>query len=375
MQEEHWGKDKLKIIPDFLSKKSFKRVFLVTGRKSYTNSSAKDIIDALLEKTCCIRFSDFSENPKDVDVLKGVEFFKRNKCDLIIAIGGGSVMDMAKLIKAFQNTKGSLSENIIHNTITANNIPLITIPTTAGSGSESTHFAVAYVNNQKYSVADNSLLPNKTFLVPELTYSTSAYLTAVTGLDAFSQAIESWWSINSSATSISYSKKACSIIWTHLFEAINGNLQAKDNILEAAHLSGKAINITKTTAPHALSYGFTTFCALPHGHAVALFLPNFIKLHQTGSSENCIDKRGITWLNNIMKDISATLNVQFAQLPSEIARFISKCGININFKELNISHSQYKMAIGAFSPERLKNNPVKIENRYIEDLFNSEFNN
>ena len=120
-----------------------KTVMLVTGKASYAASGAKSIVDAALQDDNVVQFSDFDVNPKIEDAERGVAIAKEAGVDLIVGVGGGSVMDMAKLIKAFYTapekskelTKGELA-------MTDPGIPMVLVPTTAGSGSEATHFAV-----------------------------------------------------------------------------------------------------------------------------------------------------------------------------------------------------------------------------------------
>jgi len=375
MQVIYWGKEKTNAIHEQFNKNSIKKILLVTGKNSYNNSTASNFINELFKDYDYIRFYDFDKNPKEDDLLKGIDFYNSNNCDAIVAIGGGSVIDMAKLIKAFCCSEENTHDLILNNAVTPNNIPLCAIPTTSGSGSESTHFAVAYVDNKKFSVSNNSLLPDIVFLVPELTYSMSSYLTAITGLDAFSQAIESWWSINSTKESIKYSKQAVKKIWDNLENAVHfEDHNASSEMLHAANIAGKAINIAKTTAPHALSYGFTVHCNLPHGNAVSLFLPYFIHLHMNVNESNSNDKRGVDWIKNTISEISATLEIKKEELAQKIAVFINKCNVSINFKELGISKSLFNKAIADINLERLNNNPVKIDLNALDEIYNSNLN-
>lgn len=370
------GKESLNQIPIQLKAKGVERVLLVTGKNSYIKSSANILLQPSLANFSTTRFFDFEENPKLEDVIKGIKIFQNNNCQAILAVGGGSVIDMAKLIKAYNDVDDNISSKIIKNEVGNCTIDLIVVPTTAGSGSEATHFAVVYINDKKYSVANKEILPSSVFLLPELTLTTSSYLTAVTGLDAFSQAIESWWSVNSTKESINYSKLAIELIWNNLpLAVVENDIEAKKKMLKGAHLAGKAINITKTTAPHALSYGFTTHCGLPHGHAVAIFLPAFIDMHIEVNDHNCNDKRGKDWIIQVMNDLAYLLNADTRNLPQEVVSFINRCKITINFTSLKISETLYVEAINSFSLERLNNNPIKIELSSLYKLYNSKLNN
>ena len=149
-------------IINWLKVKKSKKIFLVTGRNSFIVSGSKNYLTPLLDKYDFVRFNDFEDNPQLKDVYRGIELFKSGGCDCCIAVGGGSVIDMAKLVSSLVNEDvikipEKIRSNIINN---SREIPLCVIPTTAGSGSESTHFAVVYIDHQKYSLAHPSILPD-----------------------------------------------------------------------------------------------------------------------------------------------------------------------------------------------------------------------
>lgn len=375
IQDVKIGSNSVSYFKNFLSDNLPKSIFLVTGKDSFFNSGAHNKLEPILRPYKYCHFHDFEENPKVEDVERGIELFETNKCDLIVAVGGGSVIDMAKLVNIFHSEKGDISPYILTAETKDAVVPLVVFPTTSGTGSEATHFAVVYVRRKKYSVANNLLLPDLVIIDSSFTFSTSPYLTAVTGLDAFSQAIESFWSVNSTEESRSYSLEAAKIIWENLPSAVNeNNIEAKQLMSMASHLAGKAINIAKTTAPHALSYGFTTNLKIAHGHAVSLFLPFFMDYHTKVSEENCNDVRGMNWIKETMLKISKVLDVETEQLASETLRFINSCNISIDYGELNISGQLFEKSIGDVNEERLKNNPVNVDQRILKDLYKSKFN-
>ena len=241
-------------------------------------------------------FSNFNPNPKYEEVLEGIEILKKYNCEIIIAIGGGSAIDVAKTIKAFSNLDSK--KNYLEQKIMDNNITLVAIPTTAGTGSESTHFAVIYYKNKKYSVADNSLLPNYVLLEPKFLETLPLYQKKSTMLDALCQGIESYWSVNSNDESKEYAKKAIKLILENYKKYINGDKSVYKKILKAANYSGKAINISKTTAPHAMSYKITSLYHISHGHAVAVCLPHVWE-YMINNLELTIDNRGKDYLEDI----------------------------------------------------------------------------
>ena len=335
-----------------------KNIFLVRGKKSFNVCGAKAAIEKIAKKYSFTEYFDFSNNPKFEEAELGYEKLKKSNSDLLIAIGGGSVIDMAKLIKNFQIRADN-----------AENLPFIAIPTTAGTGSEATCFAVVYKNGIKDSTENEKLLPDYVIIDSNLMQGQSEYQMAVSGIDAFSQAIESMWSVNSNPESLIYSEKAIHLIWFNLQKAIKGNKDALIAVAMGAHLAGKAINITKTTAPHALSYGFTSIFGLPHGHAVALFLTYFFYLHKRVDIDNCADERGIQYVIQTIKRISEIINVSFDDIELEIMKFIKCLGLIVNFEDLNITIDDYLLSISKLNYDRLKNNPVKVSQNNLTEIF------
>lgn len=367
-----FGNGSVSFLKKILSDKAPKKIFLVTGKNSFIHSGARDRIEPILNNYCYFRFFDFESNPKVEDVERGVYLFNQNKCDLIIAVGGGSVIDMAKLINIFHSEKGDLSPYIISNITKGGIVPFVALPTTSGTGSESTHFAVAYIDKKKYSVSSNKLLPETVLINPSFTFSASKYLTAVTGIDAFAQAIESYWSVNSNDESKEYSKKAIKILWDNLPLAVNKNdKKAKEKISWASHLAGKAINIAKTTAPHAVSYPFTTYFNIPHGHAVALTLSYFMEYNYNVNQNDCNDSRGSEYVKNSIEEILNFIDATSIEKGvAKINEFLNEVGINKKISNLKITKEEIKFKVlRNINLERLNNNPRKVNFNHLYNYF------
>ena len=242
-------------------------------------------------------------------------------------------------------------------------IPLVAIPTTAGSGSEATHFAVIYDDdNQKHSVANQGLLPTLTILNYSLSYKLRPYLKAVCGLDAFAQAIESYWSVQATEESRKYSLQALDLIYNNLRKSVHdSDLEAHKKMVEGSNLAGKAINIAKTTACHALSYYFTSKFGLAHGHAVSLTLGRVYEFnYQKAHSLKDLKALGI------FEDLNEILS--FDSSPSDgINSFISSIGIETDLQKLSIE-IDYNDVIDNVNLERMKNNIFLLTNEDIKNL-------
>ncbi len=316
--------------------------------------------------TSYVRFSGFTSNPVYEDVCRGVDLFRRECCDTIVAVGGGSAIDVAKCVRQFSVLDSS--KDYLAQEYQDSRIPMIAVPTTAGTGSESTHFAVVYKNGRKYSVAQRSMLPDYVILDADLLRTLPLYQKKCTLLDALCQAIESWWSVKSTEESTEYSKQAIEMILQWQEDYIQRNSrEAAEKILQAANYSGRAINITQTTAPHAMSYKLTSLYRLPHGHAVALCLPEVWDYMST-HLEQCIDSRGVEYVRRVLVDIARTMGGGDSQRAIERFRML--------LREFGIDkpteHQRQKVLetlTKSVDPARLDNNPVKLNENTIMNLY------
>jgi alcohol dehydrogenase class IV len=194
--------------------------------------------------------------------------------DCVIAIGGGSVIDFAKALALFlpqPDLRLGLLEARTRPRVPA--LPLIAVPTTAGSGSEATHFASIYHRGRKHSLAHPSLQPGLACLEPAVLVGLTARQLAESGVDALCHGIEACWSCNATSVSRAQALRSIALLWPNLrsLPALP-TANSRAELLQGAHLAGQAINISKTTAAHAYSYWLTTNFGLSHGHAVGLMM-------------------------------------------------------------------------------------------------------
>jgi len=272
--------DKVATAIRFLMDRSVQNVLVVHGRDSYVKSGADKFFAPLRQSFNCFEFTQFTPNPTLEEGVSGSEAFSKNNCDAILAVGGGSTLDVAKLINVFQAHRGNELALATGKTKPDKPLaPFIAAPTTSGSGSEATHFAVVYVGKEKFSLASHSMLPDRIILEGEFTDGLAGKAFWIPVFDLICQAIESFWSVGANDLSRSYAKSALGIAWPILTRTDTVTSDDRSQLLLASHLAGRAINITKTTAPHALSYTLTTNYNIPHGNAVALFLGSFFDLH------------------------------------------------------------------------------------------------
>jgi len=362
MQTIVQGKESYKRIADILKTLGSKKFLLVCGKNSFDALDIQKFID-----TDCpeyIRFSDFSPNPKYEQVCKGIEAFNSNGCDVIVSIGGGSAIDVAKCIKLF--CKMDSNDNYLKQDFVDTEIPLIAVPTTAGTGSESTRYAVIYYNDEKQSVTHHSIVPDYAVLDSSLLKTLPIYQKKCAMLDALCQGIESWWSVNSTDESKEYSKIAVETImqnWRqYIFEE---DETAAEQIMLGSNYAGRAINITQTTAPHAFSYKLTSLYGIPHGHAVSICLPViWKKMLEKGRILN--DKRGGEYLDEVFKEISKSL---MATSPAHAIELFSNLLKGMRIESPIITEDKLQILSVAVNPIRLGNNPVCFSNKDIKGIY------
>lgn len=359
---------RLRSIIDDLSPRN---IFLFTGKESFKLSGAERCVMDMLQGVPVEKFDDFAGTPNLSDIKKGLDFFSGKPCDLVIAIGGGSVIDTGKLVNVFLQHSDTYSEIAVGRSgIITRGKPFVAIPTTAGSGSEATHFAVIYVDKTKYSVAHPCLLPDYAIVDPELTYSLTPRATAESGLDALSQAIESFWAVGATDESRSYSREAIPILLRSLTQAVHEPTpEVRNNMAAGAHLAGKAINIAKTTGPHALSYALTAHYNVSHGHAVALTLGIFFIINACEGGEVCNGGKSRDQVRAVMQDLFEIMGYPDARSCCKaIQALIEDVGLESDFRSLGLDKQDIGLIIDSVNLERVQNNPVCIDAEMLRAL-------
>ncbi len=348
-------------LPEILLTLQPKRLFLITGNKAYIESGAENVLKGILPSYITERFIDVTANPQCADVEKLAQKIHAFKPDLILAIGGGSVIDIAKSARSLSSQKTlSLSDYIDSKLeITSSPIPLVAVPTTAGTGAEATHFAVVYFNGIKKSFADVSLIPEYVILDQELTKSATSYQKAVSGADALCQAIESLWSIRSTSQSRLYAVEAFKAAFEVLPKTLtDDDEEARMAMLHASYLSGQAINISRTTASHAMSYPLTAHFKIPHGHAVALTLPKLFLFNCHINSQNAVSEDAVNLVGEVAKLLMGCFNVTSVQDVSEaLESFFKSLKLETRLSHFSISEKDIHTLVSEISTERADNNP------------------
>ncbi len=358
-------------LPDILKEICCKKLFLVID-SSYPFLNIKDAIEALpVEEK--VKFSDFTPNPLYEQVCKGIDLLKSSQCDTILAVGGGSAIDVAKCIKLAVLAKegnDAIIPPLVNTRVECDGkkLPFIAIPTTAGTGSESTHNAVMYYEGAKQTVTNDGILPDYAILEPSVLKTLPLYQKKCTMMDALCQGIESWWSVNSTEESYEYSRRCIELIMANWRKYIFENDdEAAANIMLGANYGGRAINITATTAAHAMSYKITSLYGLPHGHAVAVCLPE-IWTYMLSHPYKCIDPRGQEYLSGIFHNIAHTMGVENPYAARDVIKCMMRDMELNNPDSINLE-GDLNILSKSVNPVRLKNNPVGIDEETAYSLY------
>lgn len=251
-------------------------------------------------------FTDITTNPKDTEVVKGVSVFRENECDAIIGIGGGSVLDVAKAIAILATNSGKISDYEGIDKIEKPLPPMVMVMTTAGSGSEVSQFSIIVDSERKrkMTIVSKTLVPDIAIIDPFTLMTKDSALTASTGMDVLTHAIEAYVSIAATPLTDVQAKNALYLVTNYLRPSVASktNMEAKEAMAMASLQAGLAFSNAILGAAHAISHAIGGRFPLPHGEINAILLPhimdfNFIAVPKrfTEIAEIMgIDTRGLT---------------------------------------------------------------------------------
>lgn len=249
----------------------------------YENGTAESIGKSLKGKDVAY-FSEIEPNPSCESVDKAAEAARTIKADCVIGLGGGSALDVSKMVSCLVTNVGSIYDYYAGGTkqLQPRTTELICIPTTAGTGSEVTNVGV-FTNKKagiKIPFVTNEFWPDYAILDPELTFTLPPAVTASTGMDAFCHAIEAYWNKDSLPICDMLSLGAMKMILENIKQAYEHpqDMEARGAIITASLIAGISFSQTRTTGIHALSFPITTEFGASHGVACAITLSAFIKI-------------------------------------------------------------------------------------------------
>ncbi|MFA7578451.1 MAG: iron-containing alcohol dehydrogenase, partial [Candidatus Muiribacteriota bacterium] len=305
---------------------------------------------------------DYS-NPDFEDIFELLNKIKNNKFDSIIALGGGSVLDTLKAVCCFHGLNIEKIDDLRQCIITKNYLNneskylKIAIPTTAGTGSEVTPWATIWdkEKNQKYSIEKNELIPQKVFLISDITTSMPLKITVSTALDALSHALEAYWSKRTTDKVRENSLKSINLIVENLPSLIDDltNIKLRERMLKASFYAGLAFSKTKTTSCHSISYPLTMKYNIPHGVAVSMTLAELLEINYSAlvNPDDLFQAFGCDSVIEIKKWINLIYN---------------KAGIKYKLRDYGVKKEELEnLADLCFTPGRMDNNPVSLSKENV----------
>ena len=343
-----FGDHKIQELSTIIQKEQYKKGILVTTTHFIKNGFAGQLLDD-------------KKNPDVEEVNRLGEHLRKEKIDFIVALGGGSVIDGAKAASVLIEKETSIRK--YHNTgekVPKKHLPLIAIPTTAGTGSEVTNVSVLTNRNQgiKAPIASESFYPQYAIVDPTLTWSMPADLTASAGIDVLSHAVEGYWSRLHQPICDVLAVYAAKLVLTNIRTVYkdSNNQAAREKMAAASLIAGLAFGQPKTTASHACSFPLTNLYHIPHGEACGLTLDFFIRLNGTKDFRT--------------RELTSQLGFyDYEQFADAVQRLKRDLHLRTNLTDLHINEEKKEELIRLSHHANLKNNPVEVTDEDLRRLY------
>lgn len=348
-------------------------IFLITDADLIKIGLNKSIINELSKSSSVEVFDDVESDPSKKTLIKALDRAKTFKPTGILGFGGGSSMDIAKLVSLLIGTEQSIENIWGVGNAKGPRLPLVLIPTTAGTGSEVTPISIITLEgDQKKGVSSPIILPDLAVLDPELTLNLPRDITAATGIDAMVHAIEAYTSINQNNNPISklLAIESLKLLGTSIETAVfdGHNIEARSNMLLGSMMAGQAFANSPVSAVHALAYPIGGIFHIPHGLSNSLILPHVLKFNSI-NPKACEQYAFLAPL--IFKDINLKTNNQIIcnEFIERLENLSSLLNIPSKLRDIDIpKEACAKMAKESMKQTRLLvNNPREVTE---EDAFN-----
>ncbi len=368
-----FGKGVSNQVGEELSTRGFKKTLIVTDQGIVNAGLLKPIIQSLESaKVEFVVFDEVPPNPPIETVVKGVDIFQANACDSLVAIGGGSSMDACKAISMMTTNDGNVMDyDIGGKTFENPGQPIVTIPTTSGTGSEVTQWSVITdeERNWKGSIGSPFMAPVATLVDPLLTLGLPPHITAATGVDALTHAIEAYTAkaaLNgTSPVTDALALQAISLISNNLREAYaqGENYEAREKTMLGSMIAGMAFPQIGLGNAHALAHPLSGYYNVPHGVANAILLPYVVKFNLSACPERFVEIAKAMGENVEGLSLSAAAEKAVDAIESLVKDTDIPTLSSYNIKDEDWD----KLANDAFKDNNCSSNPRKTS---VEDLKN-----
>jgi alcohol dehydrogenase class IV len=344
-------------------------IALLISKSAVSRWNLQSFLDEMRKKHTLKWIKHCPANPTQSDILSGLRALGDFKPDCFAAIGGGSVIDLAKALSAFWNksknnvyTIEDITDGIIRKTFSANApyIDIIAVPTTAGTGAELTQWATIWdlEKTGKFSVDAPGLKPKSALICPELTQTLPQRLTLSTSLDTLAHALEAFWSKNTNPIVKELAKQAASLCTEYLKPTLLDpmNMRYRERLCRASVLAALAFSQTKTTACHSISYPLTLMFGIEHGFAAAMTLAEVYEINRPATTETEDLDRIFAPHGGIRKWIDDT----------------AEGVVRLRLKDFGVTPRDIGLIVkNAFTAGRMDNNPVDLDEEAVEGLLRS----
>lgn len=369
------GAGTLDLLPDLAKELGKSKGYIISGphlnKIGMVAKCRKALKNAGMESEC---FTETEGNPSTDTVVKATEGFKKSKADFIVAFGGGSPLDVAKAVAVLATYGGNIVDYEGAGKVMGPVVPMIAIPTTAGTGSEVTAFSVItdHSRNYKLTVVSNYLLPAYVILDPDLIATVPANTAAACGIDAMVHALEAYISKAASPFSDIFAREALRLIGGSIrdYVADRSNPAACESMMVGSLFAGIAFSHARLGNVHAMSHPVSAYFDVPHGVANAILLPTVVDFNKDAA-----DPEKYRYIYGcISKDMGADINFTPDMLAAEIRMLNYELGILPTLSDIGVTSDKFEqMADDAMKSGNIQCNPQFTMKNDILKLYEQAF--
>ena len=360
-----FGEGMLGKLKDITSEMGLKKGILVSDPFFAQNGLADRLLKENEGLLVCM-YSQISPNPEVKEVDACAALMKEEEVEFTVALGGGSALDCAKAASTICFTEDSIRK--YHGTgvpLPEKHLPIIAIPTTAGTGSEVTCVSVLsdHELGKKGPINNNNFYPAVALIDPELTYTLPPYMTASCGIDVLCHAVEGFWSKGHQPICDALALHASELVFENIRTVYNDpqNKEARARMAEASVIAGLAFTLPKTTSSHACSFPLTNILHIPHGEACGLTLDYFARINAADPVEGPRINRFAQKLG--FKDMN--------DMADAIAQLKKDLKLRTDLKEFNLTDEQVAELVRGSKHPNMLNNPVEITEEMLDKMYQS----
>ena len=374
-QNIKFGAGTLDLLPDLAKELGKSKGYIISGphlnKIGMVAKCRKALKNAGMESEC---FTETEGNPSTDTVVKATEGFKKSKADFIVAFGGGSPLDVAKAVAVLATYGGNIVDYEGAGKVMGPVVPMIAIPTTAGTGSEVTAFSVItdHSRNYKLTVVSNYLLPAYVILDPDLIATVPANTAAACGIDAMVHALEAYISKAASPFSDIFAREALRLIGGSIRDYVTdrSNPAACESMTVGSLFAGIAFSHARLGNVHAMSHPISAYFDVPHGVANAILLPTVVDFNKDAA-----DPEKYRYIYGcISKDMGADINFTPDMLATEIRMLNYELGILPTLSDIGVTSDKFEqMADDAMKSGNIQCNPQFTMKNDILKLYEQAF--